>query len=58
MAVCRLEQEPSLSELLKPSLWDCTLELDTSNTSYSTRTHVVDCGSVSETAFIFVPFSE
>lgn len=25
MAVCTLEQEPSLAELLKPSFWDCTL---------------------------------
>lgn len=35
MAVCRLEQEPSLSELLKPLLWN------RSNFSYSTRTQVM-----------------
>lgn len=35
MAVCRLEQESSLSELLKPSFWDCTLQKGRFILSYS-----------------------
>lgn len=34
-AVCRLEQELSLSELLKAPFWDCTLRMRSSSLSYS-----------------------
>lgn len=38
MVVCRLEQEPSLPELLKASFWDCTLQTRGSRFSQSSST--------------------
>lgn len=38
MVVCRLEQEPSLPELLKASFWDCTLQTGGSRFSQSSST--------------------
>lgn len=59
-AVCRLEQEPSLSELLKASFWDCTLQMRSYSHVSHYLIHFVNKSDIfyCYCSYRFVPFYE